>query len=814
MRLHRTLVAGLVALLVAGGLTATTSAAAPDAAHGDFAWTATKAPFQLNFTQHHKPLIGQAPGSATGPGNRLSYLLADGTTHRATDLLATQRIPGGSRYQVATDEATRTAQVDVTRTPRGLRVAWTLTPDTGVTQVYEALTGNTSEHFLGGGASSLFVDLKGKVVFNKAMFTGASTLGKCNQSGAASPFFLSSQGYGVYLDTTATGRIAFPGAAEPFLTCDTNPPLCPVTLGVPDRTQFCFKDNKLAYEIYAGNPEHVSAQYFAKVGLPVLPPARQFASIKWRDKILSQNEVIEDMVELQKAGIPLDTIWIDNPWEQGPEGTPVGTACIGALKFDSRQFPDPQGMIDTLHAHGVHLGVWVAPFLAKTAGGQPCPHDYPEGSFVVSDKNTWDIDLTNPVARAHYQAKLESVFRMGVDFVKGDRGDENDLELSTFQGGPGTLVHNRYPQLYAETVANALRNVHGDDYTMLFRSGYPGMSTVLRGFWQADADMSFDGLRLTTRRAINSWGAGHPVQGSDTGGYRKVASDSPSPTLFTRWAQLSAVSPVFEVGGPGRNATPWVYDPATVDRFRKSTILHYELFPYLYEEAKRASRTGTPINRPMGFQYPGDEEAWKADQQFMIGSDLLAAPVTADRAEADGAAGLPTPVDVYLPPGQWIDLYAGKVVEGGRHVVRESTLDDFPLYLRAGSAVAFNFRSPELFEKAWGLNDLDRKDRAGWLVSPDASACVDSPSGGKLTTWRFGRTLTMTVTGAPAETELLIPSVPAGARVLIDGRPADQSTVEQLRAKPTGWTMATGEFPGLAVKLRPRHGFSTVTVYQ
>ncbi len=801
------------AVLVATGLTtAVTPAMAAEEQHGKLSWTASSSPFQLNVREHGRPLIGQAGGAISGPGGRLSYLLDDGTTHRVTDLRATERLRDGVRYTTATDEPARTARIDVTKTPRGLRVSWTLTPSTGVVQVFEALTGNLTEHFLGGGASSLFVDLRGKVVFNKAMFTGASTLGKCNQSGAASPFFLSSSGYGVYPDTTAVGRIAFPGAAEPFLTCDTSPPLCPIQLGQGDRTQFCFKADKLAYEIYAGGPEEVTTRYFERVGKPVLPPVRQFASIKWRDKILSQDEVIEDMVELQKRNIPLDTIWIDNPWEQGPEGTPTGTACIGALKFDSRQFPDAQGMIDRLKANGVHLGVWVAPFLAKAAGGKPCPHDYPEGSFVQSDKNTWDIDLTNPVARAHYQAKLESVFRMGVDFVKGDRGDENDLELAAFQAGPGTLVHNRYPQLYAETVANALRAVHGEDFTMLFRSGYPGMSTVLRGFWQADADMSFDGLRLTTRRAINSWGSGHPVQGSDTGGYRKIASDSPTPTLFTRWAQLSAVSPVFEVGGPGRNANPWVYDDATVERFRKAAVLHYELFPYLYQQAQVAARTGMPINRPMPFQYPHDEQAWAADQQFMIGPDLIAAPVTADRAEADGAAGQPTPVDVYLPQGKWIDLYAGKVVDGGRHVVRESTVDEFPLYLRAGAAVPFNSRNPDLWAKSWGVNDLDRTDRAGWLVSPQGGAHLDSPYGGKLSSHRSGRALTITVSGAPGETQLLIPGVGPGAQVWIDGKRSETLSPEQVKVASTGWTTASGEFSGMAVKLKPRHGRSVVTV--
>jgi alpha-glucosidase (family GH31 glycosyl hydrolase) len=454
----------------------------------------------------------------------------------------------------------------------------------------------------------------------------------------------------------------------------------------------------------------------------------------------------------------------------------------------------------------VNLGVWVAPFLSKTSDGKECPHDYPAGSFAQSDRtNVWDIDLTNPVARAHYEAKLEAVFRMGVNFVKGDRGEEHNFEETTFAGGPGTLIHNQYPLLYAESVVKMLRKVHGDDYTTLFRAGGDGMPAILHGFWQADADMSFDGLRLTTRRGINSWISGHPVQGSDIGGYRNLGG-GPSESLFVRWAQQSAVTPVFEVGSAGRNSTPWVYDAATFERFRRAAVLHYELFPYLYAQAVRASRDGTPITQPMAFRYPHETAAWSADQQFMVGPDLLAAPVTADRAETDGAAGKPTPVDVWLPPGEWIDLFSGARVTGGRTVTRETTLDEFPLYLRASSAMPFNFRTPDVWAKAWGVNDLDRKDRAGWLVSPMANGRF-----GNLQVNSFGDHVLVRLTGAPQESQLMIPA--NVRRVVIDGRPLDPSAVEELRGKATGWASLSstpGAFGGTVLKLEPRHGSSTV----
>jgi alpha-D-xyloside xylohydrolase len=278
---------------------------------------------------------------------------------------------------------------------------------------------------------------------------------------------------------------------------------------------------------------------------------------------------------------------------------------------------------------------------------------------------------------------------MGVDFVKGDRGDETDFENATFASGTGAEFHNIYPVLYEKATSRAMQSVWGNDYTMVFRAGYTGSPAVLHGFWGADANSNFEGLRLSVRRGMNSWLSGHPVWGTDTGGYTQAGDPAaPTPTLFVRWAQFSAVSPVFEVGGQGRNATPWLYDDATVARFADAVALHDALVPYLYALTRRASATGEPITRPVGYDYPHDADAWAADQEMMIGSSLLAAPVTADRAEADGTAGQPTPVDVYLPHGQWLDLYTGKIVTGGKHITRESTLDDFPLYLRLDSRKA------------------------------------------------------------------------------------------------------------------------------
>ena len=487
------------------------------------------------------------------------------------------------------------------------------------------------------------------------------------------------------------------------------PPPCPVLLGQPDRTQLCFKTNRLDYEVYAGSPAEVVRAYSARAGRPALPPRRQLELTYWRDiNPGGQQQVLDDIAQLQSRGIPVKTVWIDNPWEiNTATGEPThGGACNGTLEFDPEQFPDPQGMIDELHRRGVHLGLWISSFVRPVAGGVTCPDPgYPAGSYVADTGRTdrFDIDFTNPAAKAHFESKLKKLFRMGVDFVKGDRGDETDFENANFAAGPGREFHNIYPKLYAESTSNALSEVWGNDYTMVFRAGYTGSPSVLHGFWGADPNSTFEGLRLSVRRGLNSWLRDIRCGAPTPAATRRPATRRPRPRHCSpgghssprchRCSRSAARAATPRRGCTTRRRWPFQRRGGAAQRAGAVPVL----------AGPAASRTGEPITRPLGFAFPRDESAWAADLQMMVGPQLLAVPVTADRAETDGAAGQPTPVDVYLPRGRWLDLFSGEIVTGGRHLVRESTMDEFPLYLRLDSRA--------------GAPDGDNVHRAGAVVA-------------------------------------------------------------------------------------------------
>jgi alpha-glucosidase (family GH31 glycosyl hydrolase) len=823
----------LMAAVLALGLTAVPAigAPAPASTSGVVGWHADPAPFRLTYTSGGRTITGEAGGSIAGPGGSLAYQ-ADTGYHRLTNLITSQPVPGGMSYTVGTDEPGRTATVAVTHTSQGLRVRWSFTPETGVTAVFEALTAGPDEHYL-GGSSAASVDLRGHVRGWSPGKEGNEAGDDCqNQEQSATPFYLSSGGYGFYADTDHIGRFAFPGAIQVAdgPTCgrtpsvpagDATPQPCPVAATAqPDRVQICLWDDQLTYDVFAGSPQQVTADYYRTVGLPSLPPPTEFGLTKWRDVSTDEAQVLSDVDMFRQLGIPLSTIFIDNPWEQQPPGNTVrknGSACTNSLRFDPTFFPDPQSMIDQIHADGVKFGLWLGSQASTpnaSQGGGSCA-----GINDVWAKNNWlipgtnYIDFSNPAARQYYVSQLTKLVSMGVDMTKEDRAEEYRLQTATLAGGSGADLYLRYPDLYQSAVTQALRAVHGNDFETLVRAGTPWTAHDTHGMWGSDTYQSFAGLRAMMDYGISESLSGGPAWGSDTGGIDPkspaTATNSPTPTLFTRWAQFSSISPVFEVGGAGLNATPWQYPAGTIDDFRDSAILHYELFPYFYALAEQAASTGVPILRAVGYQYPDDQRAWAASSELMVGPDLLAAPVSADSAEADGEAGRPTDVSVYLPAGDWIDLFAGTIVHGGQTISRSTGLSEFPLYLRVGSAIGFDERAG-IWPDSWSGNDLSKPGMAGWLVAPGQNGgTAISSEPGRLAVTKTG----LRLTGAPPQAQILVLAQRAPTRITLNGHPlAEATSVAALSAQPTGWTFTSGPFGGILLKLRPDHGVARLTI--
>ena len=418
--------------------------------------------------------------------------------------------------------------------------------------------------------------------------------------------------------------------------------------------------------------------------------------------------------------------------------------------------------------------LWVSPLAT-------CPESYPQSQLTGNPATGayTQVDLTKPDAVAEFQARLRSMLALGVDGVKGDRADEIDIGAA----------QNLYSVAFQRTV-DAVLAERSSTYGDIFRTGWTGSQPVVRGLWAGDQEGSFGGLQAAIRMGATAGVSGYPIWGSDTGGYQSLGL---TPEVFVRWAQLSAVSPVFEVGGRGPNATFWQFGEETTRLFRDAAVLHYELFPYLYGLAQAAAATGEPILRPLGYQFPADAASWGSDLELMVGPSLLAAPVV---------GGGTTP-RVYLPPGDWVDLFAGAAARGGRAFVRPTPLGEFPLYLRRGAAIRFDGREPQLWPQAWGVDDLGRPGRAGWLYAPGTGAAA--APGLKATSKR--KTLTLTFTGAERERQVLL----VGRAVARASVPHFASAAA-LRRAPAGWTTTAAPFPGTLVKVGDGRRSITITL--
>jgi alpha-glucosidase (family GH31 glycosyl hydrolase) len=647
-------------------------------------------PFRLTLVRDGKTVVAQNRDA------RLRYQLASTGEQFALTKVTAQR---GDAYDVAK------------RTSTGFRVSVRLKPETGVEQVYDAFDSTGDEHFLGGGERGAAVDLRGQVLPVKLHY-------RCSY--APVPFFASSHGWGLRLATDAVAGLAFPGS-QGGAGCSSGggspgcafPPLAA-------RTEVCVRGARLDYDLYAGTLPQVLARYEADAGKPRVPPLSELALTKWRDVVDGPNQVLEDIARLRAAHVPVGSVIVDNPWE----------TCVGSLQFDPARFPDPAALIDRVHRLGVRFLLWVSPKVVCSTG-------YPPGS-ILGGGSQQVLDLRDPAVVAEFRSRLRKLAALGVDGVKGDRGDEVELEAVD------PTLQNRYARLFAGAVLPVF-----PDGPSIFRAASMGSQRLLPGLWAGDQPGDWGGLRTAVRMAQTAAMSGFPTWGSDVGGY---ASSALTADVLARWAQLGAVSPILEVGGIGPNATPWQLGPEAMTALRRAAELHYALVPYLHGLLRRRQ----PVLRPLGFGYPNDAEAWKADLELLVGPSLLAAPVT----------GPGTSPGVYLPKGVWIDVHRGARERGGRSFVRPTRLDELPLYVRDGAVIPFNLRT----ERApwWGVDELSSRGRAGWLATPGA---------------------TLALRAQPRDVQIFVPAPSRPAEVTIGGR-----TVP--------WTWSEGPLRGAVVRTR------------
>ena len=481
------------------------------------------------------------------------------------------------------------------------------------------------------------------------------------------PFFLSSRGYGLFLNS---------GARTDW------------EIGTLDAgaLQFSVWEPQMDYfVIAAGAPKEILKGYCFLTGFSRLPPLWSFGRWMSRNSYTSWDVTDEIARQVREHDIPCDVLHLDTAWFREDWN------CD--LKFSEERFAEPEKHLAAYRKAGFHVSLWqynfIPPrennthyleavengYLAKDEQGNPY-------HLPPSCKGSWVddviVDFSNPDARAWYAEKIRRLMEMGVGAIKTDFG-EGIPEDACYDRIQGRYFHNTYSLLYNATVSEACRSVTGESLVWA-RSGTAG-SQRYPLHWGGDSQCTFDALAATLRAALCIGVSGIPFFSHDIGGFIGMPDDE----LYVRWAQLGLFSSHSRCHGAGdtTHREPWFFSDEACEIFRFYDKLRYSLMPYIYEQARLCIETGLPMMRALFLEYPKDRNVWHLDDEYLFGSQLLIAPILKPMSQSRTRA-------VYLPEGVWYDYFTReKTVSRGQWIEKQVDLKTMPIFVKEGTVLAY-----------------------------------------------------------------------------------------------------------------------------
>jgi alpha-D-xyloside xylohydrolase len=526
--------------------------------------------------------------------------------------------------------------------------------DGAVVAYHESFTAAADEHFVGFGEKFTGFDKRGQraVMWNYDAFGSES-----DRSYKNVPFYLSSRGYGVLVDS---------GMAVEFDMCQST----------HSCVQIVVPDDLIDYYVIAGpTPTAVLNRLDLLTGRPLLPPKWAFGTwISSGFQVDTQDGVLTRARTIRDRGIPCDVMHLDCYWQVAGHWSD--------LRWDRSNFPDPGSMLRELSTMGFRTSLWMNPYVSHLSPlfAEAASMGYflgrPGGSVYVAD--VWHgsqpscaiVDFTNPAAVTWFQSLLRPLLEQGVAVFKTDFAEGVPADAIAANGMTGDELHNVYSLLFNDVVAEVTRSVAGHAMVWARSSFLGGQRHSAQ--WGGDTNCSFPAMASTLRGGLSHGLAGVPFWSHDAGGF----TGRPTPDLYVRWAQFGALSPLVRFHGT-TSRLPWDFPAFAEEGAVAAILLRYRLMPYLYSAAVESARTGIPLMRALLVDSPADPAAWQADLEYLLGPDLLVAPMT----DPSGTRS------VYLPEGEWIDWWTGTVYPGLSHYRVRQPLDRVPLFVRRGSVI-------------------------------------------------------------------------------------------------------------------------------
>ncbi|HEX7070528.1 MAG TPA: TIM-barrel domain-containing protein [Rhodothermales bacterium] len=481
----------------------------------------------------------------------------------------------------------------------------------------------------------------------------------------AVPFFMSSNGYGMFVHTSTPVTFDFGHDFDAHNTIYTG-------------------DELFDIFVFLGEPKDILSEYTAVSGRSPVPPLWSFGL--WMSRITydSEAQVREVARLLRQHRIPTDVIHIDTGWFE--------TDWRNDYRFSESRFDDPAAMIRDLREMGFHISLWQLPYFSRKNAlwDEIVEHGYHvknEGGLLPYEDAI--VDFSNPDAVAWYKDKLRGLLELGVSVIKADFGEDAPLFGLYHSGRTGWYEHNLYPVRYNDAVYDVTQEVTGGGI-IWGRSAWAG-SQRYPLHWGGDAENTNSAMAATLRAGLSMGLSGFTYWSHDIGGFVNRAPRD----LYRRWTPFGALSSHTRThGAPPRE--PWEYDEELTEDFRRAMNLRYSLIPYLYAQSVDASSKGHPMMRALFIEYPDDPTSWLVEDEYLLGSDLLVAPLFSESNSRR----------VYLPPGQWYDYQTGTAYDGAAW--HEIEAGEIPVILlaRAGAAIPHAAVAQSTSEIDWDSIEL------------------------------------------------------------------------------------------------------------
>ena len=470
------------------------------------------------------------------------------------------------------------------------------------------------------------------------------------------PFYITDKNLGVFVNHTE--EINFEVASENV-----------------SKVQFSVRGQCLDYFLFAGSSmKDVLTLYTSLTGrVPKLP---DWSFGLWLSTSFStdydEKTVLTFVDGMRDRGIDLSVFHFDCFWMKDSHW------CN--FLWDNEMFPDPKGLISKLHDRGIHVCVWINPYIAQQS---EIFDEAAQNGYLIkrTDGSVWQTDLwqagmgivdfTNKDAAAWFQSKLKVLLDMGVDCFKTDFGERIPMGDVIYADGSDPLrMHNFYTYLYNESVFELLKKERGEGEAVLFARSATAGCQKFPVHWGGDCHSDYPSMEQTIRGGLSLMLSGFAYWSHDIGGFE----DKSTPDVYKRWSAFGLLSSHSRLHGSTSYRVPWNYDEESVDVLRHYTDLKKSLMPYINEARKDAEELGLPSMRPMVLEFQDDPVCAFLDRQYMLGDKILVAPVFSE----DGM------VEFYLPSGTWesVDGTDRRVLESGQFFREKRGYLNMPIYFR------------------------------------------------------------------------------------------------------------------------------------